>query len=101
MKPRTYSKKEVRQSLLHYIKSLENYWLTLPDKTIEERMDGLIFSILVTFDGESVEFPAMDIVLSPHPSDEEYNKAIDSNWFKDGMKINDDSYLHEEWCKIK
>jgi hypothetical protein len=97
---RAHTKEEVREHFLYYIKSLEKYWLELPNKTVEERMDGLIFSILVTFDGESIEFPAMDIVLSPHPSDRQYHIDKGDNWHENGMAINDDVCLHEEWVRL-
>jgi hypothetical protein len=100
MIPKAYTKKEVRDKFLYYIKSLEKYWLELPNKTVEERLNGLIFSILVTFDGESIEFPAMDIVLSPHPSDKQYHIDRGDKWYSNKIAFNDDVCLHEEWVRL-
>ena len=87
---------EVRQEFLEHIHALSHYWATLPDKTAQERCDGLAFSILNIFDGTAMALPAMDIHLAPHPDDKEFNQQQGENWYEPGMVIND-CMLHELW----
>lgn len=91
---------EVRQEFLEHIRGLSEYWATLPDKTPQERCDGLAFSILNIFDGTTIELPAMDIHLAPHPDDKEFNRENGSNWYEPGMIIND-CMLHELWGRYR
>jgi hypothetical protein len=43
---------EIRTEFLSHIKGLVGYWESLPDKTVRERMDGLVFSIMNMLDGD-------------------------------------------------
>lgn len=87
------TKEEARLKVLQHLKRLVKYWDTCPNAgTQAERIDGVIFSLLVTLDGGSGDFPAMDIVLRPHKED--------NSEFKNGMAINDDCQLHELWSRI-
>ena len=42
-----------QEQFIEQIKDIKNYWLSLPDKTTEEVVDGVLFSLLVMIDGES------------------------------------------------
>lgn len=97
-KPKTA--KEVRQEFLEHLRLVQREWSTLPDKSVEDRLDGLAFSFLSLLDGACVDFPAVDLVLRPHPDDESYFKEQGDDWYVDGQIIND-CYLHEIWHKIK
>jgi hypothetical protein len=88
-KPRAKTAKEVRKEFLQNIHDCSEYWASLSDKTIQERCDGLAFSILVMIDGESMDFPAMNISLAPHPKDKEFFKNKGENWYEADMIIND------------
>jgi hypothetical protein len=48
----TMNVSEIRTEFLSHIKGLVEYWSSLPDKTVQERMDGLVFSILNLLDGD-------------------------------------------------
>lgn len=97
-KLRAKTAEEVRKEFLDYLGVTIKYWCSLPDKTKEDACDGVVFSILNIFDGTTIRFPAMDIVLKPHPGDQEYCRAENKNWYEDGMVINN-CMLHEEWCE--
>lgn len=103
--PRVYTKEEMRDMFMEHLVSILRYWLNeerRPDA--EGKLSGLVFSILVLFDGCSGMMPAFEIVPMPHPSDEAYNKDQGENWWldqneemKNVMAINDDTALHEMW----
>lgn len=46
------------------LKDIKNYWLALPNKTTEEVVDGVLFSLLVMIDGDSGmnDFHALKII---------------------------------------
>lgn len=93
--PRAYTAEEVREKFLDYVRALSRYWATLPgDKTPQERLDGLAFSILVAIDGGSTHLPAFDLAPAPHPDDEDFYRRRGENWYEAGVVIND-CQLHE------
>jgi hypothetical protein len=96
--PRAKTKEEVRKEFLVKIHGIVNYWANLLDETVLDRCDGVAFSILNIFDGTSVDLPAMNISLYPHPDDMLFDQNNGENWYEPGMIIND-CYLHEEYYK--
>lgn len=42
-----------QEKFVNNLKTIKDYWISLPDKTSEEVADGIIFSILVMIDGDS------------------------------------------------
>ena len=42
---------EQQEKFIQGIKTIRDYWLSLPDKTAEEIVDGVLFSTFVMFDG--------------------------------------------------
>ena len=99
--PRAYTPEEARELFFRHLDGLARYWANETRGPTElGRMEGLVFSILVMFDGCTMGMPAMDIHLSPHPNDQEYHRKNGENWFEPGQVINDCS-LHDEWCEWK
>ena len=87
-----------RKAVLDNMRMMSNTWAKYPDLTVEERLNGLCFSILAMIDGVSPGIPAIDLVLRPHPEAKEYGVTNGENYFQDGMIINDDDcYLHNLW----
>ena len=98
-KPVAYATEEARDMYLSHMRMLVDYWSKESyGKTERERMEGLVFSILVMLDGGSSSLPAVDISLSPHESDKEFLTSIGEKHFEDGMIIND-CQLHDLWYK--
>ncbi len=97
--PRAKTPEEVREQLLRHFKFISKYWATLDNKTTQERCDGLVFSILSTLDGSSLELPSFDLIPSPHPDDKEYYIDNGENWIEP-VVIND-TMLHEEWHRYE
>lgn len=95
---RAYTAEEVRKQVLDHLKTLANYWASLPDKTDLEKCEGLIFSTLVMLDGHSTALPAFDLVLKPHPDDKEFCISEGENYYENGQVIND-CVFHDEFYK--
>lgn len=98
--PRAITQYEARKEFLEELKQVMDYWSG--DKVsegIKSRIEGAIFSILVLMDGGR-EFPGLNLILSPHPKDKEYFIEEGSNYYEDGMCINEDIELHEAWCNF-
>ena len=68
-----------QEEFINQLKNIKNYWLSLPDQTTEEVVDGVLFSLLVMIDGDSGmnDFHPLEIIDT-----------------KDGQQI-DCGYLHE------
>ena len=95
---RAYTKKEARKKFLDGIHEIVDYWVNeARDRTVEGKINGAVFSILAMIDGSNIDIPAFDIAINSHPDDKEFYKKEGSNWFEDGMIINDDCHLHEFW----
>lgn len=96
--PRAYTADEACDQLLDQIRGLARYWAAQPDKTPQERCDGLAFSILTLIDGQTTSnLPAITLVLEPHPDDKEFYRAEGENWYEEGMAINTDCMLHDNY----
>lgn len=83
---------EQRKKFIQALKSIKNYWLSLPDKTTEEIVDGVLFSTLVMIDGDSStnDFHSFSII------DRETNTRIDCGYLHD-LYLN----LHGSYFKPK
>jgi hypothetical protein len=102
--PREYTEDEVREKFLKYCWSMVYYWENLPDKTTSEKLSGLMFSLLSTLDGSSMELPSFIVAPLPHPGDKEYLKGNGENWFPENNdeSINADigGSLHENFYRF-
>ncbi len=74
------TKDEIKDGMVNYMKYMVKYWNSIPIRSTKDKLDGLVFSILVMFDGEA-DFDRMDIIA-------------------EGVTINDGD-LHELWSKYK
>ena len=96
---RAYTKEEVKEDFLTAIRGIPKYWANADNGyTTEERISGAFHSFLSLLDGSSF-FPCFDIVLRPHPDDKAFHIEDGSNYYEDGMVINDDCLLHEIFYK--
>lgn len=83
--PHEYSREEMLIMFLQHIKSYKDYWTSVElegdQNTLETRMNGLCFSFLTMLDGVSDGIPALEVIPTPHPADEEYLKGEGDNWW--------------------
>jgi hypothetical protein len=66
-------KEEIKTSFIEYLGVIIDYWETLPDKSLHERMTGVVFSLLVALDGEAGDQPPFAV----RPIDEKGNEGPD------------------------
>lgn len=95
---RAYTEEEVREMFLDSVRGAVQFWANVPDKTPQERCDGVAFSILNIFDGTSGGMPAFDLLVAPHSQDKQFAINKGSDYFEPQMMIND-CYLHELYYK--
>ncbi len=74
------TKDEIKEGMLNYMKYMVKYWDSIPIRSTKDKLNGIVFSILIMFDGEA-DFDLMDIIV-------------------EGITINDGD-LHELWDKYK
>lgn len=86
-------KEVIREELLENFRNLARYWAQ-SEGTDLEKCEGLVHSILTTFDGLSA-FPAIDLVMRPHPDDKQYFIDNGCDYIEDGTVINDDVVLND------
>ena len=109
MKPTPYTVDDERKALLDHLSALIDHWersgkddgVVIPgvNDTDLARMQGLVHSILVTFDGGSGFRPAMDLTMAPHRDDKAYHLSKGERWHKPGLLIND-CQLHDLWSAM-
>jgi len=94
---RAHTPEELRDILLSYMRLLAGYWANLKeDKTVLERIEGAMFSVLSILDG-SHGTCTFDLVARVDPTDKQYHIENGENWVEDGTKL--DFMLHEFWHK--
>jgi hypothetical protein len=103
---RAYTVEEMRDMLVDHFRNLAKYWaktdLSRPEfkPALEKdgetlyRLEGLLFSILVTLDGGSMGLPAFNITASPHPEDKKFHRENGENWWPEDVVINE-CQLHD------
>lgn len=99
-KVRAYTAKEVREHFLSHLKGMAQYWASSEiEETVsmEDRLNGLLFAVLVTIDGCSTGFPCpIKLVVNAHPEDKEYYIKEGRNYYEPEMVINDSpEFLHD------
>lgn len=99
--PRVYTEEECREKFLRHLAGYVRYWLKEKRAaTVEEKLAGLAFSMLVMIDGGTVELPSFKLSPAPHDDDKEYCQKNGEDWWpqeKDAVDIG--GGLHEEWHK--
>ena len=93
---RQHTDDEMRQEFIGYCRSIVSYYHGLRDKSEREKLEGIVFSILVAIDGEAIT-PAYELIPRAHPGDKQWYIERDENWYPKGHDIG--GGLHEMWCK--
>lgn len=98
MEPRAYTEEEVTDEIVNYVKHIVRYWVhDVEGQSLEQKCEGVAFSILTMLDGCSGSLPAFDLVLHPHETDKEFHQSEGENWYENGMVIS--TMLHERFFK--
>jgi hypothetical protein len=105
--PRAYTSAELRDMFLHEVRTIATYWARLPARdpadgkpmTVEDRCNGVAFSILATLDGSTIGIPGIDLVFQPHEEDKEYHIKNGANWIEPGSVVS--TMLHEHFHRRK
>jgi len=104
MKPRVMTAEEQREEFLQVLEALADYWPTVVG-SMEEAVDGMVFSMLTMLDGGNGVLPGFEVVPAPHPDDKQYHQAEGKNWWpplkKGVVGIHGDCMLHEVWSMRK
>lgn len=95
---REYTEEEVRNIFLKQISSAKSYWLNQNQLSTDDKMDGLVHSILCIIDGCTM-LPSFNLVVCPHPDDKQTYIKDGENYFPEEESDCDinDGYLHEHW----
>lgn len=94
--PRAKTADEMRDEFMDAVRCAVAYWAKesrQPDCV--DKLSGLAHSLLCLIDGVTAGFPALDLVCSPHPDDEEFYKSEGEDWVPAGAVINESAMLHE------
>jgi len=98
--PRALKEQECRDAFLQYVRGLIDYCEKETRKqSVREKLELLVFAILVSIDGESVEVPGFRFIPNPHHDDREYRRNRGENWWPDDVDIG--GCLHDQFCKMK
>lgn len=97
-----YTADEVRDMLLQHLVHIARYWANLPDvdkatgrtHTVQDRCEGVLFSVLSTLDGASMNLPGFDLHAMPHPEDKAFLLAEGERWIEPGTVISDTLHEH-------
>ena len=97
--PRAYTADELRDQLLDHMRGVAAYWASVDREgiSVQERIEGALFSTLVMLDGGSMGMCAWDLVAQPHDDDKEYLRSQGENWIEPGTVVS--TALHEFWHK--
>lgn len=98
--PRELTAEECTKALLDHFEHIAKYWAKQAG-SVEDRMYGLVFSILTALDGDSMGLPKWLVVPDPHPSDREFHREEGENWWPENhhvvVKGGSKDPLHELW----
>jgi len=107
-----YTQEKIRSMFLKHCKDLVNYWANetrVPDP--RKKLEGLLFSILVTLDGEDGILPAFEIIPAPHAADKKYHESRGEDYWpplpkdfgerEDIVTVHGQSALHDIYSQSK
>jgi hypothetical protein len=93
--PRAWTEEEVRDEFIQAFRDKAHYWATTANGgTLQDRCEGVAFSILVMLDGGSGMMPAYKVTVDPHPEDKAYCIEQGVNYYEPGTEVSHGA-LHE------
>jgi len=106
--PREFTTDEVREQVVNHVHVMVRYWAGLDgsnvpsESTVEERLDGLAFSILAMLDGSNLTLPRFIVAPDPHPSDRQFHVDNNECWYPENVAdVRGDisGSLHEKFAR--
>jgi len=101
---RQHTTDEVRNQFLQMVWNEIDYWKK-QKVSEQEKMEGVVFSILVMIDGDSATLPPFILAPCPHQGDRNFLEEEGMNWYpqNDNEQINGDigGELHDMFHTIK
>jgi hypothetical protein len=94
-----YTEEEARALFLDQVEGIVRFWSTV-DTPCDDRVDGVVFSILSLIDGVAVGSPGFRVTPDPHPNDRAYHEERGERWWSPDTEITN-VYLHDEWTARK
>lgn len=96
--PRAYTSDELRDRLLDHVRTITEFWADPKlDRDIQERCNGVAFSILAMLDGSSEGIPCVDLVFQPTDAAKDYDIKQGQNWIEPGTVVADTLHDHFYW----
>jgi len=78
-----FTRDEVRQQFLQHVASVTKYWQTNPKSgSMEDRVAGAVFSVLVALDGNVVGLPGFSMYATTHKTDMHHHKQRGERWYE-------------------
>ena len=99
MTSRAFTKEEIVVQFVHHCGNIANNWIELPNRSIRERVNGAIFSVLVMLDGESSTLPGFTVTPRPHQDDRAFNESNGQPWYPVDVDIA--GGLHSSLARIE
>ncbi len=107
--PALFTREEMRDKLLTKFSTILDYWLDESRaETVEDRMEGMMHSVLSTLDGSAADMPGFLLIPNVTPADDKYHRQ---NGEKHAPPITDDTtigdaidvggVLHELWHRVR
>lgn len=98
---RAFTQDEVCDQFLAALDQRVRYWSSdvVDDQDVEERMRGLVHSILALIDGITDDLPPITLYAEPHHEHRAEREVEDQNWYDPDVAINADPdiMLHDAW----
>lgn len=91
--PKTYSAEEVREQVIEHVSRMVDYWAKLPGLSVEDRCEGVAFSLLTMIDGAAA-VPHLSLVVSG-----DYEGDPGEQGYAAGTVINADCDLHDVYME--
>ena len=80
--PRAWTVEEMRDRFMKQIWDVIRYWeRETIAKTVEEKVEGTVFSVLSCLDGDFLQTPAFRLIPHSPSDDKDYYKEYGENWW--------------------
>lgn len=96
--------KEIKNDVIVRLDFIAKDWIQIPNRTINEKINGVIYSTLALFDGESI-LPKFIIAPNPQKTDKQKNINEKCNYYPVNydkrVRGNISDKLHEDWLRYQ